>query len=142
LLFILDSNQYIFAFGLAKKPSCQVLLDMLAENPFSFRVRIPRFIIEEVRKHLTPEEFKECILFILELTAIDEDEIITFGLGSKYEAMGLKAADAFIAAYTEWVGADILVSENRHFLSRQANLPFKVLTAESCLKLIKSSLRK
>jgi hypothetical protein len=51
--------------------------------------------------------------------------------------MGLKPADAMIAAYTEWVGATVLVSENRHFLSRQTHLPFKVLTAEKTLKLLK-----
>ena len=39
-------------------------------------------------------------------------------------------ADALIAAYAEYVGAEILVSENRHFLSRQTNLPFKIVNAE------------
>jgi hypothetical protein len=53
-----------------------------------------------------------------------------------YETKGLKPADAFIAAYAEWVGADVLVTENRHFLSCNPDLPFKVLTAEKCLKLI------
>jgi hypothetical protein len=57
-------------------------------------------------------------------------------LGVKYEIKGLKPADAFIAAYTEWVGAEVLVTENRHFLNRHTDLPFKVLTAEECLKLI------
>jgi len=50
--------------------------------------------------------------------------------------MGLKPADAFIAAYTEWVGAELLVSENRHFLSRHADLPFRVLPAEQAIRLI------
>jgi hypothetical protein len=45
-------------------------------------------------------------------------------------------ADAFIAAYTEWVGADVLVIENRHFLNHHPDLPFKVLTAQECLNLI------
>lgn len=48
----------------------------------------------------------------------------------------MKSPDAFIAAYAEWIGADVLVTENRHFLTRQKDLPFKVLTAEKCLKLI------
>jgi hypothetical protein len=50
--------------------------------------------------------------------------------------MGLKEADALIAAYTEWAGADALVTENRHFLNKHPNLPFKVLTAEKCLKIM------
>lgn len=140
MLFILDSNEYVFAFGLAKKLSCEMLLDALSETSSPVRIRIPRFIIEEIRKNLTPEEFKECILFITNLTIIDEDALIPFELGVKYEGMGLKPADAFIAAYAEWTGADALVSENRHFLSRQSNLPFKVMDAERCLKFIKAHL--
>lgn len=61
---------------------------------------------------------------------------VSFELGVKYEIKGLKPADAFIAAYAEWVGADALVTENRHFLVRHSDLPFKVVTAEQCLKLI------
>jgi predicted nucleic acid-binding protein len=102
-------------------------------------LRIPRLIIEEVHNNLTPEAFKEFILFINTLTKIDEDINVPFELGAKYEAKGLKPADAFIAAYAEWTGADVLVTENRHFLSRQSNLPFKVINAENCLKLIKLS---
>ncbi len=32
-----------------------------------------------------------------------------------------------------------LVTENRHFLRQRDNLPFKVLTAADCLKVIKAS---
>ena len=69
-----------------------------------------------------------------------EEKEIPFEIGAKYEAKGLKPADAFIAAYVEWTGADILVTENRHFLSRQSSLPFKILSAKSCLSLIKTTL--
>lgn len=102
-------------------------------------IRIPRLIVEEVRCHLTPEEFKEFIELIINLTTIDEDFIVPFELGVRYELEGLKPADAFIAAFVQWTGADILVTENRHFLSLHSNLPFKVVNAEDCLKLIKSS---
>ena len=91
-------------------------------------MRITGTIFNEVRTNLTPEEFKEFILFINTLSIrVDEDSEISFELGSRYEAIGLKPADAFIAAYAEFVGADILVSENRHFLSRHhTRLPFKI----------------
>ena len=79
---------------------------------------------------------KDLLVSINTLTKIDEDTEVPFELGAKYETKGLKPADAFIAAYTEWVGADALVTENRHFLSLHSNLPFKVVTAETCLKLI------
>jgi hypothetical protein len=95
--------------------------------------------VEEVRVNLTSKDFHNFVRFINVFSAIDEDFLIPFETGAKYEAKGLKEADALIAAYTDWTGAEILVTENRHFLSRHSNLPFKVLNAEDCLKLIKSS---
>jgi len=99
-------------------------------------LRIPRLIIKEVRANLTLEAFKEFLNFINLLTAIDEDIVVPFETVFRYEKQGLKPADAFIAAYTEWTGTDILVTENRHFLSRHCNLPFKILTAEKCLSFV------
>ena len=139
LVTVLDSNEYIFSFGLFKKQSCEILFNILPEYNDAVSIRITRTILNEVRANLTPEEFKEFVLFVNNFsTRVDEDYEIPFELGSKYEAMGLKPADAFIAAYAEYVGADILVSENRHFLSRHSNLPFKICNAEQCLKLIKT----
>jgi len=74
--------------------------------------------------------------FVTGLAEIDEDFVVPFDLGAKYEAFGFKEADAFISAYAEWVGADALVTENRHFLRRTDNLPFLVVTAEECLRLM------
>ena len=79
-------------------------------------------------------EFRDFFEFVSNLTEIDEDFFVPFELGVKYEIRGFKMADAFIAAYAEWVGADILVTENRHFLKHNPELPFKVLTADKCLK--------
>lgn len=136
MLLVLDSNEYIFALGTVRDPLCEKLLEWIVEHSDTISLRIPRFITEEVRNNLTPEAFKEFVISINKLTKVDEDIEVPFNLGSKYETKGLKPADAFIAAYTEWTGADILVTENRHFLSRQANLPFKVITAENCLKIL------
>ncbi len=72
-----------------------------------------------------------------EFTSIDEDFSVPFELGAKYESKRLKPADAFIAAYAEWVGADTLVTENRHFLTLHIDLPFRILPAEKCLKFLK-----
>jgi predicted nucleic acid-binding protein len=127
---------YIFGFGMVKVPVCEKLILALIEKSSFHTLRISRSIVEEIRRHLSPEDFLKFIQVINILTKIDEDIIVPFELGAKYESRGLKPADALIAAYAEWVGADGLVTENRHFLSRQSNLPFKVLTAEKCLKLI------
>jgi len=115
------------------------LLDAILDAYPEYSIRIPRMIVEEVGRHLTSEEYREFIEFITSLTNIDEDIFVPFELGAKYEAIGLKTADAFIAAYVEWTGADALVTENRHFLRYRSDLPFKVLTAENCLKIVRRS---
>ena len=136
MLLVLDSNEYIFTFGPVKDPCSESFLKKLPELS-NVAIRIPRLIVREVSTKLTPEAFKEFLKFVNILTIIDEDIVVPFELGAKYEVRGLKPADAFIAAYTEWTGADVLVTENRHFLNRHSNLPFKVLSAEKCLKLLK-----
>ena len=93
-------------------------------------------IVKEVRANLTPEAFKEFLKFINLLTTIDEDIVVPFEIVFRYETMRFKPVDAFIAAYTEWVGADVLVTENRHFLTQRLGLPFKILTAKNCLNFI------
>ena len=133
MLLVLDSNEYIFGLGLSREPDCEKLIDTLREKHSKHTVRIPRLIVGEVRKNLSPEVFKEFILFINQLTTIDEDILIPFELAAKYESKGLPPEDAFISAYTEWVGANALVTENRHFLSRKKDLPFQVVTAEKFL---------
>ena len=133
---VIDSNEYIFAFGPLKEPVSLRLLEKLLETDHSHTVRIPRTIFEEVKRNLLPESFHEFISFVNALTTIDEDIVVPFELGVKYEIKGLKPSDAFIAGFTEWVGADALVTENRHFLNRHPDLPFKVLSANKCLKLM------
>lgn len=139
--FVLDANEYIFGMGIFKKESCESLVEHFLSNPSLHSVSICRTIVEEVRDNLAPKDFQKFIKFINIFATIDEDFLIPFELGFRYEVRGLKEADALIAAYAEWVGADVLVSENRHFLSRNPNLPFKVLNAENCLKLISASLQ-
>ncbi len=138
---ILDANEYIFGLGIFRKPTCELLLESIVGILPAHSVSICRTIVEEVRGNLTPQDFHKFFKLINMLTVVDEDFLVPFELGAKYEVAGFKSADAFIAAYTEYVGADILVSENRHFLSHHSNLPFKVLTAEKCLRLIRHPLK-
>ena len=136
MLLVIDSNVYIFGFGLVKEPACEKLITALIEKSPLHTLRISRSIVEEIRRHLSGEDFLKFIRVINSLANIDENILVPFESGAKYESEGLKPADALIAAYTEWVGADCLITENRHFLSRHSDLPFKVLTAKKCLKLI------
>jgi predicted nucleic acid-binding protein len=136
LLLVLDSNEYIFSFGFIKKPQSRKLLDIIVDSLPAHTLRIPRLVLDEVRRHLTSEEYKDFLSFVINITAIDENFVVPFELGFRYETLGLKPADSFIAAYADWVGADALVSENRHFLRQTDNLPFAVVTAEECLGLM------
>ena len=137
---VLDTNEYLFAFGLLKIPVCEELIALIVERFPRYVIRIPAKIVEEIRRNLTGETFREFIAFLNTLSiTIDEDFSVPFELGAKYESKGLKPADAFIAAYTEWVGADILVTENRHFLTLHTDLPFHIFPARKCLKLLKAS---
>ena len=131
---VLDANEYIFSLGSQRERACEQLLDWMAQARPKIEIRIPRLIANEVRRNLTPEAFREFLRVIDLVTSIDEDSVVPFELGSRYEWQGLKPADAFIAAYTEWVGADVLISENRHFLTRHADLPFRVRTAHAFLQ--------
>ena len=133
---VIDSNEYIFAFGPAKTDASLKLIERLLETRHSHIVLLPRTIFEEVKRNLSPEYLREFISFINAFTTIDEDFLIPFEIGAKYEAKGFKEADALIAAYAEWVAADALITENRHFLHHHPNLPFKILTSEKCLKII------
>ncbi|MCL4492179.1 MAG: hypothetical protein M1510_09815, partial [Nitrospirae bacterium] len=66
-----------------------------------YSISVPRLIMEEVQRNLSPAEFSEFVDFIENLAVIDEDFVVPFELGSKYELHRLKPADAFIAAYVE-----------------------------------------
>ena len=136
MLLVLDSNEYLFAFGVAQKADSRALFDRLLAERGSHQIQLPRLILGEIQRNFPVRIFREVAKLIQDFVNVDEDFMVPFELGSKYEQMGLKPADAFIAAYTEWVGADALVTENRHFLSRRTDLPFKALTAEQCLKML------
>jgi len=134
LQLVLDSNEYLFALGAERKPACEALLNVILEDPTTYRIRILRTIQEEVRRNTAPQRFRDFWLFLQALgVSVDEDWEVSFELGVKYEALGLKPGDAFIAAYTQWTGAEYLITENRDFLAL-ASLPFKVVRAEGFLK--------
>ena len=137
MLLVLDTNIFLFAIGALRVPACSELLDVLIELSPRHSVRIPRTVVQEVLRHLDPQTAREFFRLMSVLGAIDEDFLVPFDLGAKYERAGLKPADAFIAAYAEWAAADGLVSQNRHFLARRRDLPFRVLSAEECLRRIR-----
>ena len=130
---VLDTNEYLFTFGPSPEKYSQELLELIASEPEIYRLRISRTIVEEIRRNVAPQDFKKIWAFLdaLEIR-VDEDWEIPFELGAKYEALGLKRGDAFIAAYTEWAGAKHLITENRDFMALH-RLAFEVIRAEKFL---------
>jgi hypothetical protein len=108
-----DSNEFLFAF-LAKKKECILVLRACK----SLNAVIPSIVLEEVSES---GWFK----------VIDDNQIPNILL-EKYILKGLKKEDATIGAFTEWVGAKYLISENRHFLKLNTK-DFEVLSAEQFL---------
>jgi hypothetical protein len=136
LHLVLDSNEYILAFGGERERASEDLLLTLALHPNRFIVSICRPILEEVGRHITPWQLSELYAFLNALdVGIDERWLVPFEFVERYIAKGLKRGDAFIAGYTEWIGADCLVSENRaDIVDRSELFSFSVLTAEKFLK--------
>ena len=132
---VLDTNEFIGALDVIKNPSSKLLLDKLLDSFPQHTISIPRTIVNEVRRNVSSAIFTQFLTAIRPIATIDEDCLVPFEVGAKYESLGLKPADAFIAAYCEWTEANFLVTENRHFLTRSNFLPFKVITAHACLKL-------
>ena len=92
MLLVLDSNEYLFAFGAAKKPASVNLLDRIVSRPDLHTIRIPRMVVDEVRRNLSGDIFREVLKLMQGLTLIDEDSVVPFELGDKYERVGLKPA--------------------------------------------------
>ena len=136
---VIDANEYIFAFGIVEETPNRTLLDYLLIHSARNKTFICRTIINEVQRNLVAPRLKDFFDYVYSVCIVDEDYIVPFELGAVYENEGLKPADAFIAAYAEHIGANLLVSENRHFLSHHSGLPFHVVKAVECLRQLKGS---
>ncbi len=119
----IDSNQFILALTQAD-PEAEELILNLAE----FDVFVPRLVMKEVTRNLAADRVDYLHRLIADnarfhiVDASTPPELI-----EKYVALGLPAkADALIGAFTAWVGAQYLISDNRHFLSLTTE-PFEVL---------------
>ena len=47
---VLDSNEYLFALGAERKLACEALLSTILDAPATYRIRLSRTILEEVRR--------------------------------------------------------------------------------------------
>ena len=84
MLFVIDSNEYIFAFGSLKEYKAYEFLERLLEKAHLHSIRISHTIFEEVKRNLSPEAFQEFNNFISASTTIDEDIVVPFEIAFKY----------------------------------------------------------
>lgn len=75
MLLVLDSNEYLFAFGLAKKPASVSLLDLIVKQSERHTIRAPRMVVEEIRRNLSGDLFREVFTLIRKLTDIAEQAV-------------------------------------------------------------------
>ena len=131
---VLDSNEYILGIP-ANKASCAELMDQFSH----LKVYVPSMVVKEVRRNFQRhyelgKEFFRLISKSKHVTVLWSDppeELIL-----KYIKLGFAEEDAAIAACVEWVGAEYLISENRHFLSRSEQVAFEIADAETALSLL------
>jgi len=138
LRLVLDSNIFILAFSEPRPSDLTRLITLLSDSHSRFELVVGRSILTEVERNLSTNAFKKCWEFLDALGVVPvEDWQVSFDLGAKYQAMGFKPGDAFVAALGEWADADYLISENRHFMDR-SRLPFKMLRISAFLAVVES----
>jgi len=131
---VLDSNEYILGIP-ANNASCAKLMDQLGD----LKVYVPSMVVKEVRRNFQRHyelgrEFFRLISKSKNITVLwsePPEELIL-----EYINLGFAEEDAAIAACVEWVGAEYLISENRHFLSRSEQVAFEIVDAETAASLL------
>jgi predicted nucleic acid-binding protein len=135
LRIVIDTNEFVFALTGPAASAPLRLLETLVRAAERFEVRIPQTVVTECARNLPTRARPRLFALLNALASIDPDYVVPFETGERYRAVGMKAGDALIAAYCDWIEADVLLSENRHFLlDYRQHLPFEVLTAEHFLQ--------
>ena len=135
---VLDSNQFIFALR-DEEEFCAKIIKL---SGIRFETVISETIINEVFSRLKELENKDFASFIIHAIKnlkikIYDDTLIPSTMIKKYLERGAKKGDASIAAFTEWIQADYLVTENRHFLRELEIDAFETINAEDFMGIIK-----
>lgn len=129
---VFDTN--IWIFGLRRVPQIPVCAQLLEHLNRLFIV-LPRQILQELQANLSEDEIR--ILFRL-LSRIPHRLKINWEKAhqdtiAKYQRLGCRLGDAVIAAHLEELGIKILISENRNFLRKVKELPFRRISAAQAI---------
>jgi hypothetical protein len=143
ILLILDANEYIFGLSELKDTSVK-LLDVL---PFveGLKVIVPSTVLDEATRNLSyihsilVTKLND-LIYGYEKFSVVSDAGLPQSLVEEYQRLGLPSeADARIGAFTEWVKAHFLVSENQHFLKDLKTTAYKVIDAAEVLQRIEAN---
>ena len=127
MIVVLDSNEYINYLN-----KISLKLDLIFKNE-KFTIFLNELIVKEVLRAITKELKKEFYRIIFNYNLSVNNEKLPLGLFKKYNDIGLKKGDIEIAAFCEYIKADYLITENRHFLKNIALNKFQILNLNNFL---------
>ena len=130
----IDSCIFIQGLSLLDPASSRVLELIGPDVPLV----IPRLIAQEITRNLrtTAQVRRFYRLFHERPFAFIVDEPVPRNLVEVYAQKGLsQKADAYIAAFADWMQARYLISDNRHFLRHLTTTSFQVVDASGFLSL-------
>ena len=130
---VIDSNEIILGLT-TENTSSAIFIIKLNELKEKYEFIISDDIYQEVMRNI-PNYTKEKFSKLLEFKIITINDFLTdVELFQKYKNLGFKKGDIAIASFADKENADILISENRHFLKWLQTRKFKILNAEQFLK--------
>ncbi len=130
---VIDSNEIILGLT-TENTSSAIFIIKLNELKDKYEFIISDDIYQEVMRNI-PNYTKEKFSKLLEFKIITINDFLTdVEIFQKYKNLGFKKGDIAIASFADKENADILISENRHFLKWLQTRKFKILNAEQFLK--------
>jgi hypothetical protein len=132
-----DTNVYIH--GLRRSPGQEACSELMFGFVATLRLYLPIQVQIELRRNLSAQHIRDLFAVLRDVQTIEwAAEAASEELVESYRSRGAKKGDADIAAQLDVAEIRWLVSENRHFLSEIADLPFRVITAAEALAILRS----
>ncbi|MCP4112562.1 MAG: type II toxin-antitoxin system VapC family toxin [Desulfobacteraceae bacterium] len=112
MVISLDTNIWIFGF-----PGGDTFCEKIILNLPRFDTIVPNQVRCELERNLPRQYMKRFYQLALESGVQFDFEHVPETYIAMFEQKGLKKGDAIIGAFCEWRRVDIIVSDNRDFLS-------------------------
>ena len=125
---VLDSNEYVFHFD-NKTTDMQKLLALNG-----IKIFLNDLIFKEVIRNLRKDLIISFISLLKNSKFNMSWEKIPEEVTKKYKSLELKKGDIIIASFCDSIGADYLISENRHFLKSNKIKSFKIKSLKEFLE--------